>query len=521
MLDLRSEAQEANIRELDAVTEALGRTPRLARLLRYMGDKYFAGAEEELTEYNIATEVCGRSKTTFASGDDAIARVEVHRLRKRLRQFYDQEGRDHAVVINIPPGTYIPCFIRKMPVEIPATNGNGHQIVDGAPEMVPVPLPEPVPVSLPPAIHPRPDKFFRFGLWGALLLVVLVAGAFVARKYGAFRAARSAARQVNALAGPALPAAGTSSARIIAGYTGTPIRDLSGDLWSADRFFHGGGPWPRPAGFIGRTSDPLLFGHWRSGDFSYDIPLKPGLYELHLFFCATGDADATSLSTFNVFVNGHQLLRAFDVNSDALGDDIADEKIFRDVSPAADGLLHLNFNHVIGVPALNAIEIVPGLPHRQQPIRIVAQRTSFVDHSGNLWSPDNYYLNGILSSVHQTVTGTPDPDLFGAERFGHFTYAIPVDTRDRYTLVLHFAELYFGPGTRGGGGVGSRVFNVYCNGQTLLHDFDIYKEAGSLHVITKTFEHLKPSPQGKLNLTFEPIANNATISGIEVLDEAR
>ena len=40
------------------------------------------------------------------------------------------------------------------------------------------------------------------------------------------------------------------------------------------------------------------------------------------------------------------------------------------------------------------------------------------------------------------------------------------------------------------------------------------------HELTKTFHHLKPSAQGKLN-TLEPIANNATISGIEALDEAQ
>jgi hypothetical protein len=121
--------------------------------------------------------------------------------------------------------------------------------------------------------------------------------------------------------------------------------------------------------------------------------------------------------------------------------------------------------------------------------------------------------------MHQAVAGTPDPELFGSERYGHFTYAIPVDTRDQYTLVLHFAELYFGKESTSG--VGSRVFNVFCNGKTLLENFDVYKEAGSLHVLTKTFQHVRPSPQGKLNLTFEPVVNNATISGIEVLDESR
>jgi hypothetical protein len=32
---------------------------------------------------------------------------------------------------------------------------------------------------------------------------------------------------------------------------------------------------------------------------------------------------------------------------------------------------------------------------------------------------------------------------------------------------------------------------------------------------------LHPSPEGKLNLTFEPLQNNATVSAIEVLDEGQ
>src|SRR5690606_18868389 len=104
--------------------------------------------------------------------------------------------------------------------------------------------------------------------------------------------------------------------------------------------------------------------------------------------------------------------------------------------------------------------------------------------------------------------------------YGHFSYAIPFDTRGRYTVVLHFAEFYFGPQRLGGGGAGSRVFNVFCNGKTLLENFDVYKECGSLRLVTKTFTNIKPSAQGKINLTFEPVVNNATISGIEILDES-
>jgi len=129
-------------------------------------------------------------------------------------------------------------------------------------------------------------------------------------------------------------------------------------------------------------------------------------------------------------------------------------------------------------------------------------------------------MNGRTSGI-QRVTGTLDSDLLGAERYGHFSYVIPVDVRDRYTLVLHFAEFYYGPNAPGGGGTGNRVFRVICNGVTLLDNFDVFKEAGSLNALTKTFYHLKPTAQGKLNLTFEPVVNNATVSGIEVLDESQ
>jgi len=169
-------------------------------------------------------------------------------------------------------------------------------------------------------------------------------------------------------------------------------------------------------------------------------------------------------------------------------------------------------------PTLNAIEILPGIPHAQLPIRLVMQSTSVTDNNGQVWRPDDYFMNGQLSRQTHLLQDSQDPDLFAGERFGHFTYAIPVDTRDTYTVVLHFVEFYFNTPSSGETG---RRFNVMCNGQTLIEGLDIYKEAGYLHEVSKTFHHLKPSPQGKLNLTFEPIVNNATISGIEVLDESR
>lgn len=192
----------------------------------------------------------------------------------------------------------------------------------------------------------------------------------------------------------------------------------------------------------------------------------------------------------------------------------------RDVSPDKDGFVRLRFTNQVATPSLNALEIVPGIPNQLKPIRIIMQPTSFVDHQGQRWHADDDYLNGFRSLERRRVSGTEDPELFGAERYGHFSYAVPVDPRGRYTVVLHFVEFYFGPQLPAGGGINSRVFHVYCNGEALLKDFDIYEEGGSLRVVTKTFSHIRPSAQGKINLIFEPVVNNATVAAIEVLDES-
>ncbi len=519
-------SREAERAELDAVAEALAKSPRLSRLLRYLGERYFLGQSDQLHEYNIATEVFGRSKTAFDAGEDAIARVEAHRLRKRLKEFYETEGRSHPLQLSIPSGSYVPCFTRRAedsPAQPSGDPQEGHK--PGSDSFSASGNP-------PPAEHEKDrseGNLFRHRGRTWLYPIILAVAALLA-VLGIYRAARSGGmvKAVNPATAAAPPPAAAQSAssdsaslpiRLIAGYTGKPQIDSAGQVWTADQYFHNGGTWMRPANFIARTSDPLLFEQWRTGDFFYDIPLQPGVYELHLYF-VTSDRAGDVTSTFSVGINGNPVLAGFDVNSDALGENIADERIFRDVSPGKDGFLHLSFTAERGAPALNALEVLPGIPHKQLPIRLVTQPTSFTDHNGQFWHPDNYYMNGRLSTQRQQIAGSPDPDLFAAERYGHFTYAIPVDTRDHYTLVLHFAEFYFGPHASGVGGTGSRVFRVMCNGALLLDDFDIFKEVGSLHALTKTFYHLKPTAQGKLNLTFEPVVNNATVSGIEVLDES-
>lgn len=512
-LDLSSQPDPAERAELDSVVQSLAKWPRLSHLLRYMGEKLFSGQSDQITEYNIATEVLGRSKSVFNAAEDAIARVETHRLRKRLVAFYESEGREHLIHVVLPAGSYVPVFV------------NNSDAVPIAGSQVPVASSESL--SSKPGTHLykevkqpflRVTRHPKYWMIGAGLITALGAYLYlnaVLSRVGATHGHSAAAAPVSQ---PLAVETFSSGIRLLAGYSGPPRTDSAGAVWSPDQYFTGGSSWQRGQEFLSRTSDPFIFEHSRTGDFSYRIPLKPGTYELHLLFSTPVRSNDTTAS-FNGWLNDQQLFTGFDINSDAMGENIADERVFRGVSPDKDGVLRLGFTGGNGAPSLNAIEILPGTPDAQLPIRLVMQTTPYTDRKGQFWHPDTYFMHGRLAPQTHPLLDSPEPDLFSGERFGHFSYAIPVDTRDRYRLVLHFAELYFGPGSPGNGGVGSRLFKVMCNGETLLDNFDIFKEAGSLHELSKTFRHLKPTPQGKLNLTFEPIANNATISGIEVLDE--
>jgi hypothetical protein len=499
------ESPDAERHELEWAIELLGRNTRPGRLLGYLGEKYIQGKKDQLTEFKLATEVFGRSAKTFDSAQDAVVRVETHRLRKKLREIYEKSGRSQGLQVSLPAGTYVPQF-STVSMPLPDVEAGEKLVVQ-----------EEITGSAPPR------RGGQRALYSALTIAVLGAAIVGAVFLNGSRARSSAAApSQSAVAIPAANSANGASPeiRLMAGYSGSEVIDNSGARWTPDRFYAGGTPWARAPGFVRRTSRPFLFANWRNGEFGYDLPLPPGAYEMRLFFVSAFRPGDEKLAGFNATLNGKPFMDAFDVNFDALGVDIADEKVFRDVVPDEEGYVRLRFTNQVGTPAINALEIVPGIPHRQRPVRIITQPTSFVDHKGQRWSADDYFLNGFRSTDLRAVSGTEDPELFGVERFGHFSYAIPVDARGRYTVVLHFAEFYFGPKLDGGGGVGSRIFHVFCNGKALLEDFDIFKEAGSLRVITKTFPHVRPSAQGKINLTFEPVANNATVSGIEVLDES-
>jgi hypothetical protein len=275
-----------------------------------------------------------------------------------------------------------------------------------------------------------------------------------------------------------------------------------------------------------------MYRHSRVGEFKYDIPLKPGTYELHLHFAETGLSDFISAESsgegqrvFHVLVNGKRILEFFDVVADANGANIADERVFRDISPAEDGFLHLSFVPIRGSAILSAIEVLPVNAGTVRPIRIRAGWTApWHDEAGREWLADSYFLGGNAlvrrtNPVQQAQSIPPDAGLYGSERWGHFSYALPVP-EGRYRVTLRFSEGHYGARNTGVGGAGSRVFDVYCNGEALLRKFDILREAnGEGRPVDRTFTGIRPNAQGKILLSFVPVRGMACINAIQVEED--
>lgn len=83
---------------------------RLSRLLRYAVQQAAEGKTEELKEYALAISVFDK-RDSFDPRFDPIVRVEAGRLRTRLKQYYETEGREDELVIDLPKGGYVPRFM--------------------------------------------------------------------------------------------------------------------------------------------------------------------------------------------------------------------------------------------------------------------------------------------------------------------------------------------------------------------------------------------------------------------------
>jgi hypothetical protein len=261
----------------------------LSHLLDYLSSKYMEGGTGEVKEYEIGVEVLGRPPS-FDPTEDAAARVEAHRLRKRLREYYESEGHSHTLRIEVPLGRYAITFQR---IEIQAPTGEKHEAVESGVVTPPTAVVEE------PLSSPSPKKWHPgYGVALSSLAFVLLAMGFIAFRAGSATKLPAPPPPKSPIPAPtgvtngdaakveptsALPPLPQSTVRIGCGRTKS-YTDRWGATWDGDRYFEGGEPFETSRRFIARADDPKLFQFGRKGNFTYKIPLSGGPYELHLFF---------------------------------------------------------------------------------------------------------------------------------------------------------------------------------------------------------------------------------------------
>ena len=495
------------------------KAPRLGSFFRYICERHLEGNGDQIKEYSIALEALGRP-ADFDPKKDSIVRVEAHRLRRRLQTYYRGPGAAQPVQIVIPNGQYRPQFLLKevraetmkapsadLPVPGPRVDLEAAELNDISPEV-------------------RSRLFGSIPRWATLLPVLLVVASGTVFLLHAFQkqANNASSGKEDVWTGPSAEPP-PAEFRILAGYRGAPFLDRQGHTWNPDAYYAGGVATPIPPDrVIEYQPDPHLLKSLRSGRFRYDIPLASGTHELRLYFAETefghgnpkGGGESSHL--FQISVNGAVTFALMDLLAEAGAPNRLYVCVLKDVGPGPDGKLHLRFDPVIGPAVLSGIEILQSPPGRIHPVRIVAQATPVTDSDGRLWAADEYVSGGTLVCRPGSVLNPPEKALYQGERYGNFSYRIPL-APGKYRLTLHFAETWFGTAGSRYADVNSRSFDVYANGVSLLRNYRIAEDAGGPdRSVTKVFENVEPNAQGLLLLDFVPVKNYAEVNAIEVVE---
>ncbi|WP_243373430.1 malectin domain-containing carbohydrate-binding protein [Geotalea sp. SG265] len=135
---------------------------------------------------------------------------------------------------------------------------------------------------------------------------------------------------------------------------------------------------------------------------------------------------------------------------------------------------------------------------------------AYTDAAGTIYGTDKAFSGGSTGKTTAAIAGTTDDLLYQSERWGNFSYSIPV-ANGSYTLTLKFAEIYFSS-------AGQRVFSVTVNGQTVISNLDIYAKVGK----NTAYDVVIPVnvTNGAINIGFTSTKDYGKISAIRIVPSA-
>jgi len=145
-------------------------------------------------------------------------------------------------------------------------------------------------------------------------------------------------------------------------------------------------------------------------------------------------------------------------------------------------------------------------------ILINAGGDAFQDFLGRTWMADNFFVGGTTYSDGRfDILGTQDDYIFQTERYGQFSYEIPVPEAN-YEVVIHLSELFFE-------NPGGRTFNIAVEGTVVFNNVDIVQLGGGSNLAALSLETPQFVSDGFLSISFmnsNPKMDNPKVSGIEI-----
>ncbi len=130
-----------------------------------------------------------------------------------------------------------------------------------------------------------------------------------------------------------------------------------------------------------------------------------------------------------------------------------------------------------------------------------------VQYGGIYYDIDQMFTGGTANSTTDQISGAGGSTLFNTERYGSFSYKIPMPN-GQYSVELGMAEIYqTNPGMR--------AFNVDIEGQTVMNSVDIFQEVGAdtAYVSDKFNANVQ---DGNLDIKVTTVEDNGTLASILV-----
>lgn len=92
-----------------AASAEFSEAANLKAFLTFIVTETLSGRGDSLKQYTVAVNAFDRNDD-FDPGIDPIVRIQAGRLRRRLDSYYQKEGKNDPVRIELPKGTYVPLF---------------------------------------------------------------------------------------------------------------------------------------------------------------------------------------------------------------------------------------------------------------------------------------------------------------------------------------------------------------------------------------------------------------------------